>query len=1105
MYKLIRNGDRAGVQLAVQREPALLDAPVTRNKHTPLMFALLKGSGGQPAIAQWLIARGAKRNLQDNLGWTALMFACRHNQRDTARLLIECGVELDLQNKKGWTALMFACCYAQPDTARLLIKRGAKLDLQNDEGGTAFMIACSRQPSTPNLLRCVRLCFAAGANVELRKKNGRDALALAKVAERADAVALLEFATALEATRRQQQLRQEQQQQQQQQQQQHTQQEQGQEQSSPQSVVTTLLQSQDELQTNTLRELVLELLDQGVQTMNEARRLGFSRLAQLGICSAQDRQLFVKAFGENENHSKLEALAATVAFARGLRDDGKPILHKMLRSALTRHLKPSSTLEALLNVDTDQADIRDRAALFSKIQSAVETTSTKANMRNAFRKKLVDSVRKALANGMQDHLANFENFYDMQHIVDSYRTLWKDILCEPVSCETCSFPITFEKVQRATKAALKALTEWETEYDTSAARERTLASICALDASTTDMGMRHTFYMTLMHPERMSELRGLKAPDTDRAESLVKDLRDARKKRKRIARELEDAEEDANDGDDDARAEIPKLERELAKIGSVYKLDSRLRKERAHVLRHAEMHYPELLGDQEWLKRIGISDGVPLELSKAGLWLSHVKQESFATLDELASKPGKTVQKVRASDGRTLVLKTFHLANDTWSGRFYRQVVALAEMRSAYVVRIEGAFMQDAQHGCVIMPYYPGGDLFAWIRDNAHADVATRKRIAIGLLSGLHDLHSRNLVHCDIKPENIFLARGLSPVLGDFDGVQTHDVTMTQPLQATVKYLAPELRNENIDKVEPAVDMYSVGMVLKELFQNCPMPQALQNLTTMLTARNPRERPSALVALRHQAFQVEPVPVGACAICLDSFPIAEVVACDEAHFTCKTCLQQAIQAAAEPGGHVQILANGSMKCITPDCDLHISGRTIAAAVPEKDYEVLQKIVRKHAERELAREHERDVQRRVDEVLRDHGLDPETQNHLRKIQNEILTMSCPRCSAAFAVFSGCCALKCGNDCSCYFCAWCLKDAGNSSQGCHQHIANCPSKRSADPYFADFGTVQEAWAQIRTQRLRHYMTERIQNDDIRKKVLEKLQHLLTSDIIGAPFRL
>ncbi|GBG16091.1 LRR receptor kinase SERL2, partial [Hondaea fermentalgiana] len=99
------------------------------------------------------------------------------------------------------------------------------------------------------------------------------------------------------------------------------------------------------------------------------------------------------------------------------------------------------------------------------------------------------------------------------------------------------------------------------------------------------------------------------------------------------------------------------------------------------------------------------------------------------------------------------------------------------------------------------MPFYKGGDLDAWIRDKPFADLATRRRIAIGLLYGLHDLHSR--------------------VLGDFDGVQMHDVTMTQPLQSTKQYMAPELlRDEVVDKVESAVDMFSVGVVFANLFEN---------------------------------------------------------------------------------------------------------------------------------------------------------------------------------------------------------------------------------------------------------------------------------------------
>ncbi|GBG24801.1 Ankyrin repeat and protein kinase domain-containing protein 1 [Hondaea fermentalgiana] len=133
------------------------------------------------------------------------MFACRHDQPDTAQLLIQRGAKLDLQEVDGCTTLMWACRYDQPDTARLLIERGAKLDLQNNNGWTALMAAC-QPPYEPHhtasgLLRCIKLCYAAGADLSLKLKNGRDTLALAKIFNRGDAVAFLEFATMLEVAR----------------------------------------------------------------------------------------------------------------------------------------------------------------------------------------------------------------------------------------------------------------------------------------------------------------------------------------------------------------------------------------------------------------------------------------------------------------------------------------------------------------------------------------------------------------------------------------------------------------------------------------------------------------------------------------------------------------------------------------------------------------------------------------------------------------------------------------------------------------------------------------------------------------------------------------
>ncbi|GBG16177.1 Protein kinase, putative, partial [Hondaea fermentalgiana] len=159
-----------------------------------------------------------------------------------------------------------------------------------------------------------------------------------------------------------------------------------------------------------------------------------------------------------------------------------------------------------------------------------------------------------------------------------------------------------------------------------------------------------------------------------------------------------------------------------------------------------------------------------------------------------------------------------------------------------------------------------------------------------------------------------------------------HDVTMTQPVQATLNYMAPELSG-NVNKVESAVDLFSAGMVLADLYKDLETPEAIRSLISSLQSSDPTQRPTALQAMRHEAFQVEPVKAASCAICLDIYPAEEGVSCADGHFTCKECLSMSVRAAAQAQSHVKVLRDGSMCCVAPDCDLVILGRSIAAAVP----------------------------------------------------------------------------------------------------------------------------------------------------------------------------
>eukprot|EP00457_Paulinella_chromatophora_P021675 gb/GEZN01024209.1/.p1 GENE.gb/GEZN01024209.1/~~gb/GEZN01024209.1/.p1 ORF type:complete len:141 (-),score=11.51 gb/GEZN01024209.1/:151-573(-) len=104
-----------------------------------------------------------------------------------------------------------------------------------------------------------------------------------------------------------------------------------------------------------------------------------------------------------------------------------------------------------------------------------------------------------------------------------------------------------------------------------------------------------------------------------------------------------------------------------------------------------------------------------------------------------------------------------------------------------------------------------------------------------------------------------------------------------------------------------------------------------------------------------------------------------------------------------------------------------------------------------------------------------------------VQEEILTLKCPRptCRKAFLDFVGCFALKCS--CGCAFCAWCLLDCG---QDAHAHVAVCPKKLDQRVYHSEFRLFEEAQRQSRVRQLRYYLGT-LESTALREEVLRALR--------------
>ena len=92
---------------------------------TPLMKAAFKGYA---AILELLLKHGAKIDIQDNKGFSALMSAAQEGQEICVKILVDHGASVNLVNSQNVTALMLAVFFARIDVVKFLKKAGTNVD-----------------------------------------------------------------------------------------------------------------------------------------------------------------------------------------------------------------------------------------------------------------------------------------------------------------------------------------------------------------------------------------------------------------------------------------------------------------------------------------------------------------------------------------------------------------------------------------------------------------------------------------------------------------------------------------------------------------------------------------------------------------------------------------------------------------------------------------------------------------------------------------------------------------------------------------------------------------------------------------------------------------
>jgi serine/threonine protein kinase/FKBP-type peptidyl-prolyl cis-trans isomerase/formylglycine-generating enzyme required for sulfatase activity len=174
---------------------------------------------------------------------------------------------------------------------------------------------------------------------------------------------------------------------------------------------------------------------------------------------------------------------------------------------------------------------------------------------------------------------------------------------------------------------------------------------------------------------------------------------------------------------------------------------------------------------------------------------------------------------------RSVAIKTPHFTESPTEEsleRFYREARVAATLRQPNICPVHDVGQIDGKH-YISMAYIEGRPLSAFIKPDKSQ---TERQILIAirkLAIALQEAHDHGIVHRDLKPANIMVDKKGEPIIMDFGLAQQArhegDIRLTQTgnIIGTPAYMSPEQVEGEPDKIGPATDQYSLGVILYEL------------------------------------------------------------------------------------------------------------------------------------------------------------------------------------------------------------------------------------------------------------------------------------------------